>query len=179
MNMSPPKYLEIYEGQMSSGNNCILWDASGQAFLSILRQVSDFEIHTIGLGGKKSDQVHMAVWRSVIVGAFSFSCDYHSGPRRQGCLGALGMVEIIFVGGSLELINLDTQSHKRLDFKSLLTSHTSKVPAATSDLSTFFPLSSYKVLFDAISSGGKLRVPLLHCHDIIALQGIHNKEDNI
>lgn len=63
----------------------------------------------------------MAVRHSIIIGAFSFSCDCHSGPRRQGCLGALCMVEIIFISVSLELINLDTQSRKRLNFRSLLT----------------------------------------------------------
>ena len=107
---------------------------------------------TIGLGGKRSDLLHMAVWR--------------------GCLGALSMVEIIFIRESLKSIVLDTQSRKEAELQVFAyLSHTSNTLASVSDSSTFFPLSNHTVSFDTISSGGNCA-----CHCFIAMILSHCRE---
>ena len=116
----------------------------------------------------------MFVRRALVVGAVSFSCNCRSGPQGRGCLDALGQVHIIFIGWSLESIDLDTRSRKEAELQVVSTYFFPHLERAGDDFGFVNLLSSLKphslVRHDLI--GGELCVPLLHSDDIIALRGI-------
>lgn len=94
--------------------------------------------------GKNSDLVHMSVRRSLVVGAISFSRHCRSGPQRRGCLDALGQVDIIFVGWSLESIDLDTRSRKEAELQVVFTYFFPHLERAGDDFGFINLLSSLK-----------------------------------